>query len=51
MINYFLHEKTVIQELMLAELAPERYMRLSAQAAMANRFLEFALEKPQDVEE
>ena len=50
MIDYFATDKYRLQDAMLAGLPDERLQRLSAEAAMADRYLGFALEKPEDEE-
>jgi hypothetical protein len=50
MIDYFATDKYRLQEAMLAGLPNERLQRLSAEASMADRYLSFALEKPEDEE-
>jgi hypothetical protein len=49
-IDYFATDKYRLQEAMLAGLPDERLQRLSAEASMADRYLSFALEKPEDEE-
>ena len=50
MIDYFATDKYRLQDAMLAGLPDERLQRLSAEASMADRYLGFALEKPEDEE-
>lgn len=50
MINKFLYDKIQTQESMTADLPPERLLRLAARASVADAYLAFALEKPEDEE-
>jgi len=45
-INYFANDLQTLQDALIADLSDERRRFVAAKAQMANKYLEFALEKP-----